>query len=126
MYAFLSILIIVIIINCLCTTVLTSSSNNRILRNLKQIVNTALEQDTPDDINNDLLIEQLSQILEQEEGFRIADRKQRSVYSTDEIFDGSGDLLEDENLPPFYSNMSINTFTLVSRFFSHCKSINQA
>jgi hypothetical protein len=108
----------VIIINCLCTIALTSSSNNRIVRNLKHIVDTALQQDTSDDINNDLLIEQLTQILEQEEGFQIVDRKQRSIYPTDNIYDGSGDVFEDEDedLPPFYSNMSIIQFTMVSRF----------
>lgn len=117
MYVFLSPLIIMIIINCLCTTVLTSSSNNRILRNLKRIVNTALEQETSDDINNDLLIEQLSQILEQEEGFRIADRKQRSLYTTDEVYDGSGDRPLDVVSPSTFSNLSIITFTLVRSFF---------
>jgi len=109
----------VISINCLCTIALTSSStNNRIVRNLKRIVDTAFQQDTSDDINNELLIEQLSRILEQEEGFRIVDRKQRSIYRTGvdggRIFDGSGDIIEDVDLPPVYTNMSIVTFTLVS------------
>jgi hypothetical protein len=117
----------VIIINCLYTIALTSSStnnkNNRIdpiVRNLKRIVDTALQDDASDDINNELLIEELSRILEQEEGFRIIDRKQRSIYPTGDdqtrIFDGSGDSLEDEELPPFYSNMSIVAFTMVSCF----------
>ncbi len=122
MYIFLSPLIIMMIINCLCTIDLTNSSNNRIIRNLKHIVDTAFQQDTVDDINNELLIEQLSQILEQEEGFQIVDRKKRSLYPIDDdqtrIFDGSGDIVEDEDLPPFYSNMSIITFTMVSRFLS--------
>jgi hypothetical protein len=112
----------VIIINCLCTIALTSSStnnkNDRIVRNLKRIVDTAFQQDTSDDINNELLIEQLSRILEQEEGFRIVDRKQRAIYRTGvdggRIFDGSGDIIEGEDLPPVYTNMSIVTFTLVS------------
>lgn len=123
MYVFLSLLIMLIIINCLCTIVLPSSSNNRILRNLKHIVNTALEKETSDDINNEFLIEQLSQILEQEDGFRIIDRKQRSLFDETEIFDGSGDIIEDEYLPPFYSNMSIITFTMV-RDISYLKLIN--
>jgi len=110
------------IINCLCTIDLTNSSSNRIIRNLKHIVDTAFQQDTVDDISNELLIEQLSQILEQEEGFQIVDRKKRSLYPIDDdqtrIFDGSGDIIEDEDLPPFYSNMSIITFTMVSRFLS--------
>ncbi|CAF4178681.1 unnamed protein product, partial [Rotaria sp. Silwood2] len=112
----------VTIINCLCTITLTSSSTNNgsnridpIVRNLKHIVDTALQDDTSNDIDNDFLIEQLSQILQQEEGFRIADRKQRSIYSTGDddtgMFDGSGDL-ESEELPPVYSNMSIVTFTM--------------
>ncbi|CAF3656194.1 unnamed protein product [Rotaria sp. Silwood1] len=112
----------VTIINCLCTIVLTSSSTNNIsnridpiVRNLKHIVDTALQDDTSNDIDNKFLIEQLSRILEQEEGFRIADRKQRSIYSTSDdntrIFDGSGDL-ESEELPPVYSNMSIVAFTM--------------
>ena len=123
MYVVLYSLILIIIINCLCTIILTNSTttNNRIIQNLKHIVNTALEQDTSDDINNDLLIEQLSQILEHEEGFQIIDRKQRSLYSNNdnqrETFDGSGDIIDDENLPPFYSNISIVAFTMVSRIF---------
>jgi len=122
MYVFLYRIILVIIINCLCTIDLTNSSSNRIIRNLKHIVDTAFQQDTVDDISNELLIEQLSQILEQEEGFQIVDRKKRSLYPIDDdqtrIFDGSGDIIEDEDLPPFYSNMSIITFTMVSRFLS--------
>jgi hypothetical protein len=122
MYVFLCPLIMVIIINCLCTITLTSSSNNRIVRNLKHIVNAALQQDTSDDINDELLIEQLSRILEEEEGFRIVDRKQRPIDSIDdyetEIFDGSGDIIKDEPLPPVYSNMSIIAITMVSRFLS--------
>jgi hypothetical protein len=122
MYVFLSLLIMMIIINCLCTIALMSSSNNRIIRNLKHIVDTALQQDTSDDINNELLIEQLSQILEQEEGFRVVDRKHRSIYPTNDdqtrIFDGSGDIIEDKDLPLFYSNTSIIAFTMVRRFLS--------
>jgi hypothetical protein len=112
----------VIIINCLCTITLTSSSNNRIVRNLKHIVDAALQQDTSDDINDELLIEQLSRILEQEEGFRVVDRKQRPMNFMDddgtEVFDGSGDIIHDEPLPPVYSNMSIIAITMVSRFLS--------
>ena len=119
MYVFLFRFILLIIINGLCTMVLTSSSNNRIVRNLKRIVDTALQRDTSDDLHNDRLIEQLSEILEQEEGFRIVDRKRREIYpnNADEasIFDGSGDLFDDD-LPPFYSNMSIVAFTMVRSF----------
>lgn len=129
MYVFLYPLIMVIIINCLYTIALTNSSPNKqknridpIVRNLKHIVDTALQEDTSDDINNELLIEQLSRILEQEEGFRIIDRKQRSLYSTGDdqtrFFDGSGDSMEDEDIPPFYSNMSIIAFTIVSNYSS--------
>ncbi len=122
MYVFLCPLIMVIIINCLCTITLTSSSNNRIVRNLKHIVDAALQQDTSDDINDELLIEQLSRILEQEEGFRVVDRKQRPMNFMDddgtEVFDGSGDIIHDEPLPPVYSNMSIIAITMVSRFLS--------
>lgn len=117
-----------IIINCMCTIALTSSSTNNesnridpIVRSLKHIVDKALQDDTPDDIDNESLIEQLSQIIEQEEGFRIADRKQRSLRFTgdddSDVFDGSGDIVGD-NLPPFYSNMSIVTFTMVSHISS--------
>ncbi len=117
MYVFL---LLIILINCLCTIVLTSSSNNRIVRDLKRIVDTALQQDTTDDINNDLLIEQLSQILEQEEGFRIVDHQQRSDEQSTMIFDGSGDpFVEDEKLPIFYSNISIIAFTMVSEIINH-------
>lgn len=93
-----------------------------IVRSLKRIVDKAIEEKTSDDIDNQSLIEQLSRILEQEEGLRIADRKPRSVYPTGDedtsIYDGSGDLLDDEFLPPYYSNMSIIAFTMVSCFSS--------
>ncbi|CAF3173678.1 unnamed protein product [Rotaria socialis] len=113
----------VTIINCLCTIARTSSSTNTnshridpIVRSLKRIVDTALQEDAPEDIDNDSLIEQLSQILEQEEGFRIADHKPRSMYQTGEdessVPDGSGDFIGDEKLPSFYSNMSIVAFTM--------------
>jgi hypothetical protein len=116
MYVFL----FLITINCLCTIALTSSSNNRIVRDLKRIVDTALQEDASDDINNDLLIEQLSEILEQEEGFRIVDHQQRSNDKQTMIFDGSGDdILEDKDLPPFYTNMSIIAFTMVSQIINH-------
>ncbi|CAF1449860.1 unnamed protein product [Rotaria magnacalcarata] len=116
-------LIMLTIINCLCTIALTSSSTNTnsnridpIVRSLKRIVDTALQEDTPEDIGNEYLIEQLSRILEQEEGFRIADRKSRSIYPIDEdessVPDGSGYIGDDKNLPSFYPNMSIVAFTM--------------
>ncbi|UJR09447.1 hypothetical protein I4U23_013686 [Adineta vaga] len=128
MYVLCSQLILMIIINGLCTDVLMSRStnnnnnNNRIdpiVRNLKHIVDSALQQDTSDDINNELLIEELSRILEREEGFRLNDRQQRSIHPIDEdqtrIFDGSGDdISEDKDLPPLYSNMTLVTITMGS------------
>jgi hypothetical protein len=115
MYVFL----FLITINCLCTIALTSSSNNRIVRDLKRIVDTALDDDTSDDINNDLLIEQLSQILEQEEGFRIVDHQQRFNAQPNMIFDGSGDTSVEDELPIIYSNISIIAFTMVSEIINH-------
>ena len=128
MYVLLSRLILMIIIYGLCTLVLMSSSTNNnndqldpIVRNLKHIVDTAFQQDASEDLNNELLIGQLSRILEQQEGFRLNDRQKRSMYPIGEdetpIFDGSGDVLENKDLPPFYSNMTLVTITMVS-FFS--------
>jgi hypothetical protein len=89
-----------------------NSSNSRIIENLKHIVHTAIENDSSDD----LLIEQLNQILEEEEGFRIVNQSIRNFNS--EIFiDGSGDWIEHEEESPFYANMSIITFTIVSYVF---------
>ena len=116
MYVSLSLLTLMIIINCLCTIGFTSSTNKRILRNLKHIVDNALEQNITDDISNDAIIEQLSQILEQEEGFRIVDREQRSIDTR--VYDGSGDEYEDYDIPPFYLNMSIAAVTMVCLFLS--------
>ncbi|CAF2003502.1 unnamed protein product, partial [Rotaria magnacalcarata] len=69
------------------------------------------QEDTPEDIGNEYLIEQLSRILEQEEGFRIADRKSRSIYPIDEdessVPDGSGYIGDDKNLPSFYPNIEL-------------------
>lgn len=93
--------------------IFVNSSNNRIIENLKQIVDTALENDIPD---NDLLIQKLSQILEEEEGFRIVNHTNQSFQNFDmnTFIDGSGDFIDDEELPIFYSNMSIFTVTIVS------------
>jgi len=95
------------------TITFINSSNNRIIENLKHIINSALENDLSD---NDLLIQQLSQILEEEEGFRIINHTNQSIKTSDiETFiDGSGEFIEDEELPIFYSNMSLITFTIVS------------
>ena len=96
-----------------------TTSNDRIVRNLQRIVDTALQTETSDEVNNEDLIRQLTAILENEEGFRIVDRPIRSLGDNDQdIYDGSGD-----DLPPFYSNMSIITFTMVRRrakFFFFC------
>ncbi len=95
------------------TITFINSSNNRIIENLKHIVDSAIENDLSD---NDLLIQQLSQILEEEEGFRIVNHINQSIKTSDiETFiDGSGEFIDDEELPIFYSNMSIITFTIVS------------
>jgi hypothetical protein len=101
-----------------------NSSNNRIIQNLKHIVDTALENDLYD---NDLLIQQLSQILEEEEGFRIVNHTNQSIKICDiETFiDGSGDIIKDDELPPFYSNMSVITVTIVSSIFYYYNIIYQ-
>ena len=104
MYIFLCLLIRMIIFNCLLTNV---HSNNRILNNLKAIVNQALEQDTSDE----LLVEQLNHLLEKEEGFRVIERSERSIDDNDRIdsIDGSGD----RPLEIVYSNPKIVAITLV-------------
>lgn len=95
-----------------------TTSNDRIVRNIQRIVDTALQTETSDEVNNEDLIRQLTAILENEEGFRIVDRPIRSVGDNNQgIYDGSGDMPDD--LPPFNANMSIITFTMVrsSSFF---------
>jgi hypothetical protein len=93
------------------------SSHDRVVQQLRRMITTALDDDLNDD-TNDTLVEQLSQILRDEEGFRLVNRERRSIPADefDRTFvDGSGDPLEDEESPhpPFYSNMSIIAFTLV-------------
>ena len=103
-----------LLIHCLWTTTTTTAAvatNDRIVRNLQRIVDTALQAESSDEVKNEDLIKQLSAILEEEEGFRVVDRPIRSV---ERIYDGSGDDVSDD-LPPFYTNMSIITFTMVSR-----------
>lgn len=117
-----------LLLNCLCTipwTTTLTTSNDRIVRNLRRIVDTALQTETSDDVNNEDLIKQLSSILEEEDGFRIVDRPIRSVNEQDQqrIYDGSGDDLPDD-LPPFYTNMSIITFTMVRKEIFIEKSID--
>jgi hypothetical protein len=107
-----------------CIIVFVNSSNNRIIENLKHIVDTALEKDLTD---NEFIIQQLSQILEEEEGFRIVNHTHQSIKTSDiETFiDGSGDLIEDDELPIFYTNMSIITFTIVSYVLYYYNTIYQ-
>lgn len=97
----------------LCSAVLITvqSSNDRVVQQLRRMISTALDDELNDE-TNDTFVEQLSQILGDEEGFRLVNRERRSM-PTDE-FDGSGDPLDDEESPPpFYSNMSIIAFTMV-------------
>lgn len=103
------VLLRLLLVHCL-WTIIETTSNERIVRNLQRIVDTALQTETSDEVNNDQLVRQLTAILEDEEGFRLVDRPIRSLTDNDQdIYDGSGDL------PPFYSNMSIITFTMVRR-----------
>lgn len=103
------VLLRLLLVHCL-WTIIETTSNERIVRNLQRIVDTALQTETSDEVNNDQLVRQLTAILEDEEGFRLVDRPIRSLADNDQdIYDGSGDL------PPFYSNMSIITFTMVRR-----------
>ncbi len=100
-----------------------NSSNNQIIEDLKYIVHTAIENNSSDD----LLIEQLSQILEENEGFRIVNQSIK-YFNTEIFIDGSGDWIEHDEPPPFYANMSIITFTIVSYIvflFHYYYSINQ-
>ncbi len=91
--------------------IVVNSSNHRIIENLKHIVDTAIENNLSD---NDFLIEQLSKILEEEEGFRIVNHTHQTMET---LIDGSGDMIEYEEDPPFYVNMSIITFPIVSIIF---------
>lgn len=92
-----------------------NASNDRIIENLKQIVDAAREQDLNDENYNQLLIAQLSEIIEEEEGFRIVN--QTKYFDQNSFIDGSGDLIDDEQQPIFYANMSIITIPLVSQIF---------
>lgn len=91
------------------------TTNDRIIKNLKQIVDAAMEQDFTDDNYNQVLIAQLSRIIEEEEGFQIVN--QTKYFDRNSSIDGSGDLMEnldDDEQPIFYANMSIITITIVS------------
>ena len=91
------------------------STNNRLIDNLKRLVDTAIEKNYLDENSNDLLIEQLTRILEEEEGLRVDNQTIKHV----DLVDGSGELMEDQDYPPFYANMSIITITIVSQLFFH-------
>ena len=103
----------------LCSAVVITghSSNDRVVQQLRRMISTALDDELNDD-TNETFVEQLSQILRDEEGFRLVNRERRSM-PTDEFdrtfVDGSGDALDDEEPPPppFFSNMSIVAFTMV-------------
>ena len=88
-------------------------SNDRIIENLKQIVDAAREQDLNDENYNQLLIAQLSEIIEEEEGFRIVN--QTKYFDMNSFIDGSGGLIDEEQHPIFYANMSIITIPIVSQ-----------
>lgn len=88
------------------------------LDNLQHLVDTAFEHETPDD---SLWLAQLSRLLEDEEGFRLVDAERRAIFSSDDqrhVFDGSGEMIDEEDLPPIYSNMSVIAVTLVSSYSS--------
>ena len=83
------------------------------MKNLKQIVDVAMEHDDFIDENyNQILITQLSRIIEEEEGFQIVN--QTKYFDTNNSIDGSGDLIDNDEQPIFYANMSIITITIVS------------
>jgi hypothetical protein len=99
------------------------ASNDRIVQQLQHMIHTALEDDRIDD-NNGLLVEELSRILQDDEGFRMVNDRERRSMSDDDIdptlnsyVDGSGDLADPDEHSPFYSNMSIIAFTMVKVLF---------
>ena len=106
--------LLVLISHALSTDSSTNTLDNprrSMLDNLQHLVDTAFDNETADDR---LWLEQLSRLLEDEEGFRLvedADPHRR-------VFDGSGEMMDEEDLPPVYSNMSVIAFTLVSSFSS--------
>jgi hypothetical protein len=88
-------------------------NSSDLIESLKHIVDNAIENDSYDD----LLLEQLTQILEEEEGFRIVNQSTRN-FNPEIFIDGSGDWIDHEEQPPFYANLSIITFTIVSYVFT--------
>ena len=103
---------------CFCCWLISfvNCSNNRILKGLKTIVDTASEND----LSDEYLIERLSRILEEDEGFRMVHQLNQSMqhFDLENFIDGSGELIEsEEEQPAFHANLSIITFTIVSYVF---------
>lgn len=85
-------------------------TDQRLIDNLKYVIDTALAKNLSDESSTDLLINQLSRILEEEEGLQIVNQTVKYLNRVD----GSGEDVEDEEYPPFYTNMSIFTDPFVS------------
>lgn len=99
-------------------------SASRLTEHIEHLVHTELDDDYENDEN---FIRKLVQVLG-DEGLDLNHRQRRSAkdndYNDNEDYqmnqnfspyvDGSGDEIEHENVPPFYSNMSIVSFTIVS------------
>lgn len=92
--------------------------NERMIENLKEIIDAARERDLNDENSNQFLIAQLSEIIADEEGFRIVN--QTKYFDIDTSIDGSGDLIDhdEEQQPIFYANMTIITIPFVSQILS--------
>ena len=88
-----------------------SSANHALVRNLRRIIDSHLSEE-----NNDVLVEQLGRILQDEDGYRLADRHRRATdldESSETLFDGSGDLEANSSFP---FNISVVAFTMVISF----------
>ena len=89
-----------------------SSANHALVRTLRRLIDEHLSEE-----NNDVLVEQLSRILQDEDGYRLADRHRRATdldaASSETSMDGSGDLYEPESDTPFPFNISVVAFTMV-------------
>jgi len=85
-------------------------TNNRLIDNLKQIIDSTIAKNLSDENSTDLLIEELTKILEEEDGLQIFNQ---TMKNSDRV-DGSGEYIDDTEYPPIYVNMSIFTYTIVS------------
>jgi hypothetical protein len=106
-------------VRCVSVTNRTQTSIESVIGQLQHMIDHAFQQET---INDQALMDHLHRVLQDEDGFRIVDNQLRALTEHESMnmpyVDGSGDIFDETSLGPVYSNMSVVTFTMVSKLLT--------